>query len=160
MKSASKTVSVNGRDYRWPKAPLVVICCDGSEPDYMEIAMAEGLMPNLKKMIAGAKHPRTFASFKLHQPHNLSIVTALRLRFTALRNYLIDPVTGLETMMNDPKWLRAPTISKNSRRPSQDCHGHAAKQVAPLLGKGLVLTDQPLPFLPSMLTGDPEGQWY
>ena len=43
-----KTVSVNGRDYRWPKEPLVVICCDGSEPAYMEIAMAKGLMPNLK----------------------------------------------------------------------------------------------------------------
>ena len=48
-----KTVSVNGRDYRWPAAPLVVICCDGSEPAYMEIAMASGLMPNLQRMIAG-----------------------------------------------------------------------------------------------------------
>ena len=44
-------VTVNGRVYNWPKAPLVVICCDGSEPAYMEIAMAEGLMPNLKKVI-------------------------------------------------------------------------------------------------------------
>ena len=45
MKSGSKSVLVNGRDYAWPQAPLVVICCDGSEPDYMEIAMAEGLKP-------------------------------------------------------------------------------------------------------------------
>ena len=39
----AKTVSVNGREYQWPRAPLVVICCDGSEPDYMEIARANGL---------------------------------------------------------------------------------------------------------------------
>ena len=58
MKSSSKTVTVNGRDYRWPQAPLVVICCDGSEPDYMEIAMAEGLMPNLEKMIAKGENTR------------------------------------------------------------------------------------------------------
>jgi phosphonoacetate hydrolase len=59
MKSRRKTVAVNGREYSWPKAPIVVICCDGSEPDYMEIAMAEGLMPNLKQMIAKGD----FASF-------------------------------------------------------------------------------------------------
>ena len=38
-----KTVTVNGRSYNWPSAPLVVICCDGSEPAYMEIAMEQGL---------------------------------------------------------------------------------------------------------------------
>jgi phosphonoacetate hydrolase len=58
MKSSSKSVNVNGREYGWPKAPLVVICCDGSEPDYMEIAMAEGLMPNLKRMIAKGENTR------------------------------------------------------------------------------------------------------
>ena len=26
-----KTVSVNGRTYNWPKSPVVVICCDGTE---------------------------------------------------------------------------------------------------------------------------------
>ena len=26
-----KTVTVNGRSYNWPSAPLVVICCDGSD---------------------------------------------------------------------------------------------------------------------------------
>ena len=46
-----KTVTVNGRSYNWPSAPLVVICCDGSEPAYMEIAMEQGLMPNLKRII-------------------------------------------------------------------------------------------------------------
>ena len=46
-----KTVSVNGRDYHWPKEPLVVICCDGSEPAYMDVARDTGLMPNLDRIL-------------------------------------------------------------------------------------------------------------
>ena len=58
MGNSNKTVSVNGRDYAWPAAPLVVICCDGSEPDYMEQAMVDGLMPNLVKIIATGENLR------------------------------------------------------------------------------------------------------
>ena len=43
-----KPVPVNGRIYAWPQAPLVVICCDGSEPAYMEMARKKGLMPHLE----------------------------------------------------------------------------------------------------------------
>ena len=107
-----KTVSVNGRDYHWPRAPLVVICCDGSEPDYMEVAMTAGLMPNLKRIIAKGENLRGHSAIpSFTNPNNLSIVTG---RPPAVHgicgNYLIDPATGQETMMNDPKWLRAPTI--------------------------------------------------
>ena len=38
-------IEVNGRSYLWPKVPLVVVCIDGSEPDYIERAVENGLMP-------------------------------------------------------------------------------------------------------------------
>ena len=60
-----KTVTVNGRSYNWPTAPLVVICCDGSEPAYMEIAMEQGLMPNHRQ---GREPPWPFGHPELHQP--------------------------------------------------------------------------------------------
>ena len=49
------TVEVNGRSYAWPDAPVVVVCIDGSEPDYegsdsggyIERAVAAGQMPYL-----------------------------------------------------------------------------------------------------------------
>jgi len=44
-------VSVNGRDYRWPAAPTVVICLDGSEPGYIETAIDKGLAPNLARLM-------------------------------------------------------------------------------------------------------------
>lgn len=136
-----KTVNVNGRDYAWPKAPLVVICCDGSEPDYMEVAMAQGLMPNLARIIAKGENRRGHSVIpSFTNPNNLSIVTG---RPPAVHgicgNYLIDPATGKETMMNDPKWLRAPTIFEAFQKAGAKIAMVTAKdKLRLLLGKGLV----------------------
>ncbi len=136
----AKSVTVNGRTYQWPKAPVVVICCDGSEPDYMEIAMAQGLMPHLKAIIAKGENLRgdcVIPSFT--NPNNLSIVTgALPEVHGICGNYLIDPATGLETMMNDPKWLRAPTIfAAFQDAGAKVCVVTAKDKLRLLLSKGL-----------------------
>ena len=141
MKSSSKSVTVNSREYGWPKAPLVVICCDGSEPDYMEIALAEGLMPNLKRMIAKGENARGLCVIpSFTNPNNLSIVTGAPPAVHGIcGNYLIDPATGLETMMNDPKWLRAPTIFEKFQKAGAKIAVITAKdKLRLLLGKGLV----------------------
>jgi phosphonoacetate hydrolase len=135
-----KTVDVNGRKYDWPKAPLVVICCDGSEPDYMEIAMREGLMPNLKRMIAKGENTRGLSVIpSFTNPNNLSIVTGSPPSVHGIcGNYLIDPATGKETMMNDPKWLRAPTIFEKFQQAGARIAVITAKdKLRLLLGKGL-----------------------
>jgi len=136
-----KTITVNGRSYNWPTAPLVVICCDGSEPDYMEVAMQAGLMPNLKRIIAKGENRRGLSVIpSFTNPNNLSIVTG---RPPAVHgicgNYLIDPATGQETMMNDPKWLRAPTIFEAFQKAGAKIAMVTAKdKLRLLLGKGLV----------------------
>lgn len=136
-----KTVTVNGRSYSWPSAPLVVICCDGSEPAYMEIAMEQGLMPNLKKMIAKGENRRGHSVIpSFTNPNNLSIVTGRPPEVHGIcGNYLIDPATGQETMMNDPKWLRAPTIFEAFQKAGAKIAMVTAKdKLRLLLGKGLV----------------------
>ncbi len=107
-----KTIDINGRSYQWPQRPLVVICCDGSEPDYMERAMHEGLMPNLKRVVAKGENLRGLSAMpSFTNPNNMSIATGRTPDVHGIGgNYLIDPATGQETMMNDPKWLLAPTI--------------------------------------------------
>jgi phosphonoacetate hydrolase len=133
-------ITVNNRTYARPKNPLVVICCDGSEPDYMEIAMREGLMPNLKAMIAKGENLRTQSVIpSFTNPNNLSIVTgALPEVHGICGNYLIDPATGLETMMNDPKWLRAPTIfAAFQEAGAKICMVTAKDKLRLLLSKGL-----------------------
>ena len=136
-----KTVTVNGRTYNWPRAPLVVICCDGSEPDYMEVAMQAGLMPNLKRIIAKGENLRGHSVIpSFTNPNNLSIVTGQPPAVHGIcGNYLIDPATGKETMMNDPKWLRAPTIFEAFQKAGAKIAMVTAKdKLRLLLGKGLV----------------------
>ena len=136
-----KTVTVNGRSYNWPKAPLVVICCDGSEPAYMETAMQAGLMPNLRRIIAKGENRRGLSVIpSFTNPNNLSIVTGQPPAVHGIcGNYLIDPATGQETMMNDPKWLRAPTIFEAFQKAGARIAMVTAKdKLRLLLGKGLV----------------------
>ncbi|MAW55502.1 MAG: phosphonoacetate hydrolase, partial [Rhodospirillaceae bacterium] len=45
-----RTLEVNGRNYGWPETPVVVVCIDGSEPDYMDRAIEDGRMPWLAKV--------------------------------------------------------------------------------------------------------------
>src|SRR5688500_19883803 len=42
--------AANGRTYSPPVCPVVVICLDGSSDEYLNAAMARGLMPNLQRM--------------------------------------------------------------------------------------------------------------
>ena len=52
---------VNGRTYVMPAAPVVVICIDGSEPDYHVAALDAGRMPWLRgySTARAARGPRT-----------------------------------------------------------------------------------------------------
>ncbi len=137
-------VSVNGREYAWPNEPLVVICCDGSEPAYMDVAREQGLMPNLDQILTkGETHLAKSVIPSFTNPNNLSIVTG---RPPAVHgicgNYLIDPETGQEVMMNDPKFLRAPTIFAHFQQAGAKVAVVTAKdKLRLLLGKGLRFGD-------------------
>jgi len=140
MEERMKTVSVNGRDYAWPQAPLVVICCDGSEPAYMDMAMREGLMPHLARIIAKGEYRHGLSAMpSFTNPNNLSIVTGRPPSVHGIcGNYLIDPDSGQEVMMNDPKWLRAPTIFAAFQAAGARVAVVTAKdKLRLLLGKGL-----------------------
>ena len=41
------SVTVNGRTYRAPQRPLVIVCVDGCEPDYINQAISSGRAPFL-----------------------------------------------------------------------------------------------------------------
>jgi phosphonoacetate hydrolase len=128
----ARTVTVNGRDYSWPESPTVVICCDGSEPAYMELAIAKGLMPNVKRIIAKGVDLRgqsVIPSFT--NPNNLSIVTGQPPRVHGISgNYFFDRASKQEVMMNDAKYLRAPTIFE-AFQPRTSC-AHCLATASPM----------------------------
>jgi len=44
-------IAVNGRRYRLPSQPVVVVCIDGSEPGYIERAVEAGRAPWFGKVL-------------------------------------------------------------------------------------------------------------
>ena len=105
-------LTVNNRTYELPTRPTVVVCVDGCEPDYLAQAVATGHMPWLKRTLAqGAGLIADCVVPSFTNPNNLSIVTGVPPSVHGIcGNYLYDTSTGTEVMMNDPKWLRAPTL--------------------------------------------------
>lgn len=111
-----RTVEVNGRGYRLPEQPTVVICVDGCEFDYLEAAVAAGVAPFIGKMLKGGaafKGDCVIPSFT--NPNNLSIVCGVPPSVHGIcGNYFWDPNAnggaGAEVMMNDPAYLRAGTL--------------------------------------------------
>ena len=113
---SERTIEVNGRGYRLPAQPTVVVCVDGCEYDYLEAAVAAGVAPFLGKMLRGGaafKGDCVIPSFT--NPNNLSIVCGVPPSVHGIcGNYFWDPQAnggkGAEVMMNDPAYLRAGTL--------------------------------------------------
>jgi phosphonoacetate hydrolase len=105
-------VSVNGRSYSMPVIPTVVICIDGSEPGYIEKAIEAGRAPTFARFVTqGARFIAESVIPSFTNPNNLSIITGRPPAVHGIGgNYFFNPDTGEEVMMNDPTFLRAPTI--------------------------------------------------
>ena len=114
MTDTPETVTVNGRDYAWPKQPVVVVCIDGSEPDYIERAVADGAMPFLSEALKTGSDLRgdcVVPSFT--NPNNISIVTGVPPAVHGIgANFFFDRDSGEDVMMGNPKFMRAGTIYK------------------------------------------------
>jgi phosphonoacetate hydrolase len=133
-------VVVNGRSYRFPKAPTVVICIDGSEPGYIERAIDVGLAPNFARLMQEGTNLTALSVIpSFTNPNNVSIITGRPPAVHGIAgNYFFDPATGREVMMNDPRFLRAPTIMKAFHEIGAKVAVVAAKdKLLALLGHGL-----------------------
>jgi phosphonoacetate hydrolase len=110
--SSVASVSVNGRRYRVPDRPVVVVCIDGSEPAYFDEALARDVAPGLARFRRdGVYRLARCVVPSFTNPNNLSIVTGVPPAIHGISgNYFYDPATGQEVMMNDPKFLRCDTL--------------------------------------------------
>ena len=134
--------TVNARSYRLPRVPTVVVCVDGCEPDYIAQAVFAGRMPWMKRVLAeGTSLVAECVVPTFTNPNNLSIVTGAPPSVHGIcGNYLYDVASGTEVMMNDPKWLRAPTLLAALAEAGQSCAVVTAKdKLRRLLGHGMPL---------------------
>ncbi len=137
-------VTANERVYPMPKVPAIAICLDGCEPEYLDKAIADGLMPTLKRMReTGTDRLAHSVIPSFTNPNNLSIATGRPpIVHGICGNYLIDPDTGEEVMMNDVRFLRAPTVFKQFYDAGARVAIVTAKdKLRALLGAGLAFDD-------------------
>ncbi|MBM3346792.1 MAG: phosphonoacetate hydrolase, partial [Betaproteobacteria bacterium] len=75
---SGSALTVNGRTYQWPQQPLVVVCIDGCEPDYITQAVQAGAAPWFRRVL---EHGSSFNADSVvpsfTNPNNLSIVTGV-----------------------------------------------------------------------------------
>ena len=133
-------VSVNGRTYRWPSRPLVVVCLDGSAFEYIDRAIAAGVAPYLHSLVS-SKFFRLVRSAlpSFTNPNNVSIVTGVPPAVHGISgNFFFDRETGSDVMMNDASFLRAETIpSAFSHAGARVAIVTAKDKLRRLLGHGL-----------------------
>ncbi|MFD1158748.1 phosphonoacetate hydrolase, partial [Roseovarius aestuarii] len=137
-------IEANARVYSVPKVCAIGICLDGCEPAYLDVAIADGLMPTLKRMREeGTDRLAHSVIPSFTNPNNLSIATGRPPSVHGIcGNYLIDPETGDEVMMNDVRFLRAPTVFKQFYDAGARVAVVTAKdKLRALLGAGLSFDD-------------------
>ena len=133
-------IEANGRKYSPASNCAVVICLDGCEPEYLDVAISEGLMPNLKRIRSEGTDARAHSVIpSFTNPNNMSIATGRPPSVHGIcGNFLFDPETGEEVMMNDVRFLRAPTLfSKYYEGGSRVAVVTAKDKLRALLGAGL-----------------------
>jgi phosphonoacetate hydrolase len=115
MTPSPSSITVNERQYAWPKQPVVVVCIDGSEPDYIVEAVKAGAMPWMKQILEsqGSDLRADCVVPSFTNPNNMSIVTGVPPRIHGIcGNFYYDRENDVEVMMNEPSLLRTPTIFK------------------------------------------------
>lgn len=118
MPISSAAFTVNGRAYAPPPRPVAVVCLDGSSDDYLDAALARGLMPNLQSLaLRGWRGLARAAMPTFTNVNNASIVTGVPPAAHGIGgNYFFDPVAGAEVMMNDARFLRVGTLFPAAQR--------------------------------------------
>jgi phosphonoacetate hydrolase len=133
-------VIVNGRTYRAPDRPTVVVCLDGSAFDYIERAIAAGAAPYLQSLVRSTFFRLVSAALPTFtNPNNVSIVTGVAPAVHGISgNFFLDRTTGEAVMMNDASFLRAETILESfSRAGARVAVVTAKDKLRRLLGKGI-----------------------
>ena len=139
-------LNINNRQYQGiPKKTSVVICLDGSQKEYLDEASKINLMPNLDKIIKKGEYLIAHSAIpSFTNPNNISIVTGQPSSVHGIcGNFFYTPSTGVEVMMNDPRFLRAPTIFEKYYEIGAKIALVTAKdKLRTLLGNGLKYNDK------------------
>ncbi|NWB27991.1 phosphonoacetate hydrolase [Pseudomonas gingeri] len=108
----NNSITLHQRQYALPTQPVVVVCIDGCDPQYIVQGIADGVCPTIARF-----HAQGFAGTadcvmpSFTNPNNVSIVTGAPPEVHGIAgNYYLDRETGKEIMMTDASLLRGETL--------------------------------------------------
>lgn len=137
---APDAIRVNDRSYHLPRVPTVIVCIDGCEQEYINQAVQAGVAPFFARLATdGTVLSGDCVMPSFTNPNNLSIVTGAPPSVHGIcGNYFFDAEQNAEVLMNDARYLRAPTVLAQMAAAGQKVAVVTAKdKLRSLLGHGL-----------------------
>jgi len=112
ISDVTDVIEINGRAYRRPARPTVVVCVDGFDPAYLDHGIRSGTLPTLARFQrSGFSAPAAAVVPTTTNPNNTSIVTGVPPKVHGINgNFYLDRQTGAEVMIVDAALLRCETI--------------------------------------------------
>ena len=112
MGDDSTPIQLNGVDYGWPERPVVVVCIDGGDPEYLLSGLEKGILPNVQRLMAAGFSTTargTMPSFTC--PNNMSLATGAPPSMHGVSgNFHLDRATGEAVPMTGPEMLRTRSV--------------------------------------------------
>ncbi len=107
-----KHLNINQRSYQLPSTPTVIVCIDGCEQEYINQAVQAGVAPFFASLLQkGTVLTGDCVMPSFTNPNNLSIVTGAPPSVHGIcGNFFFDTEQNAEVLMNDARYLRAPTV--------------------------------------------------
>ena len=114
----SKKIKLNNIEYTWPKRPVVVVCIDGGDPEYINEGVKDGIIPNIESFMNKGFYSVSQGSMPSFTcPNNMSIVTGTEPETHGISgNFFIDPNTQEPVVMTGPELLRSRSIMSEFSR--------------------------------------------
>ena len=108
----TNSVQLHGKQYQLPSRPIVVVCIDGFDPEYLQAGCEDGILPTMSSWIKSGFHTTAKSAMpSLTNPNNLSIITGMPTAVHGISgNYYLDKVTGEEHMVLDDSTMHGSTI--------------------------------------------------
>lgn len=106
------TVELHNRSYQLPSRPVVVVCIDGFDPEYLTAGCEAENLPTMSSWIQSGFHTTAKCAMpSVTNPNNLSIITGVPTSVHGISgNYFLDKQTNQEVMVLDASTMRGETI--------------------------------------------------
>jgi phosphonoacetate hydrolase len=136
----SNGIEVNGRSYKAPGTPTVIICLDGCDPAYLDRGIPDGVFPTIGSFRDTGYFGQAEAVLPTFtNPNNISIVTGAPTAVHGISgNYYLDRETDREVMITDASLMRCETILARVSQSGVPTAAIAAKdKLRKMLGRNL-----------------------